>query len=108
MSDTFPDYSHFPRELSGHLPIEEAVEKLSQEYGRILNAWLEWCVEQWCPEAMECYRNGDSRKAILVLGYQEFYYACLPNDIYEFRQGNNVLARCKIEWAIKSKLEEAK
>lgn len=84
----------------------EASEKLQREFSNVFNAWLHQCVEKWCPEALEAYQNKHTADAVKILIREDFHYACLPGNVYEFRQGDIVLARCKIEWTIKSELKE--
>lgn len=104
MANTFPDYTRFPKELTGMLELEEAASKLQAEFAKAFNSWLERCVQEWCPEAITLHASGKAFLAMDALRRNEFCYSCLPDGIYEFRQGETVLARCKIQLTIKSEL----
>lgn len=85
------------------MDIEEVSHQLSRECSKALNDWLERCVRQFCPEALFAFQNGDSPGASLILSANGFNYTSSPDSIYEFRQGDTVLTRCKLEINLTSK-----
>lgn len=111
MSNLFSDYTKFLCEAGpSALALEESLVlvHISGEFAKVFNAWLEKCVMEWCPQALHCHQIGDLQGAVDVLNRFNFCYACLPDHVYEFRQGDTTLARCKMEWTITAKCDSPK
>lgn len=85
------------------MDLQEASYQLGRESSKAVNDWLERCVTQFCPEVLESFQNGDSPGASSWLSENGFHYTSSPDSIYEFRQGEIVLARCKLEINLKTK-----
>lgn len=79
------------------MDLQEASYQLSKECSRAINDWLDRCVRDFCPEAMERFQAGDMPGASAMLSRNGFHYESSPDSIYEFCQGDRVIARCKLE-----------
>lgn len=93
-SDTTP-----PEPSAAEKLLEEAISRVRSEYDRSLNRWLKVCVFEFCPDAFEPLKHGDTPTSTRILEQYHFHHRLRPDNVVEFCQGDTVLARARFEFS---------